>query len=102
MIKNTAVKVLERCIYEKVSPHQLTQNDSYSVEDIGLWRKIIIGTTCCRVIVKYRKPLKTVPTLALNNHDAVTNKKVAQGPAQNPEMRQHKQENRPDQELTDR
>ena len=52
-------------------------------------------------MVEYRKTLKTAPALALNSYDAVTNKKQAQEHAQNPDMQENQQENRPNQELLD-
>ena len=90
--------------------HQLTQDDLCNVENIGLWRKIIElysynGKLRSDCGVKDRKAVKTALALALNSYDAgklfqQNIIKLAQEHAQNPELREHKQESRPNQELT--
>ena len=77
----------------KMPLHQLTQDDLYNVEDIGLWRKIVKLYSCnntgCAAMVEYRKAMKTAAALALNSYDAVTNKKQAQEHGQNREMQEN-------------
>ena len=70
-------------------PHQLTRDDLYNVEDIGLWRKITELYSCNDRLGSDGEVQKTAPVLALNSYDAVTNKKQAQEHAQNPDMREN-------------
>ena len=56
----------------KMPPHQLTQDDLYNIEDIGLWRKIIELYNCNDRLCS-----------------AVTNEKQAQEHEQNPDMREN-------------
>ena len=56
----------------KMPPHQLTQDDLYNIEDIGLWRKIIELYNCNDRL-----------------RSAVTNEKQAQEHEQNPDMREN-------------
>ena len=47
----------------KLPPHQLTQDDLYNIEDIGLWRKIIeliIAMTGCAVQLPMRNKHKSM------------------------------------------
>ena len=56
----------------KMPPHQLTQDDLYHIEDIGLWRKTIELYNCNDRL-----------------RSAVTNEKQAQVYEQNPDMREN-------------
>ena len=56
----------------EMPPHQLTQDDLYNIEDIGLWRKIIEPYNCNDRL-----------------RSAVTNEKQAQEHEQNPDIREN-------------
>ena len=56
----------------KMPPHQLTQDDLYNIEDIGLWRKIIELYNCNDRL-----------------RSAITNEKQVQEHEQNPDMREN-------------
>ena len=76
----------------KMLPHQLTQDELYNDEDIGLWSKIIELYSCNN---RLRSDGGVQESSENNTCTGIE-------PAQNPEMRENQQENRPDQELTDR